>query len=94
MSCSVPPIIITFTGWAWPLAEIFTDNMKVPMAIVNEFLDPILTEAISKHQRDSKFEKHMNLNKEEVREDDSLLDYLVRFTEGEIAVFVTIIYFR
>ncbi|OJA12793.1 hypothetical protein AZE42_12473, partial [Rhizopogon vesiculosus] len=37
-------------GWIWPLFEIFKDDTKAPMQIVNSFIDPILKEAIAKKQ--------------------------------------------
>ncbi|OAX37328.1 cytochrome P450, partial [Rhizopogon vinicolor AM-OR11-026] len=37
-------------GWTWPLFEIFKDDTKEPMQIVNSFIDPILKEAIAKKQ--------------------------------------------
>lgn len=35
-------------GWLWPLAEITHDTMLAPMAIVNEFIQPIIDSAVER----------------------------------------------
>ncbi|KZP21731.1 cytochrome P450 [Athelia psychrophila] len=63
-------------GWIWPLFEIFKDNTAKPMKVVNEFLDPILKEAVDKQKTlPIGFE-----DKEAVGEAETLLDHLVKLT--------------
>lgn len=55
------------------------------MRIVDAYLDPILKAAVEK----AKHEKtgHAQENKEEIGEDDTLLDHLVRYTSGRSLLF-------
>jgi len=61
-------------GIIWPLFEIMTDKTKKPMEIVNDFLEPIIADAIRKKndvhdEKDAKFS-----------EEGTLLDHLVQVT--------------
>ncbi|KAG5653249.1 hypothetical protein H0H81_001506 [Sphagnurus paluster] len=58
-------------GWVWPLTEIMADKTKEPMRIVNEYLDPIVQEAIAKKQAAPK------LDEKEVEDGQTLIDHLV-----------------
>lgn len=76
-------------GPIWPLWEMWGDNTKAPMKIVNAFLEPIIQEAIRK--RKSNVEATgITTNKAdvpedpEVGEDETLLDHLVKYTSGKM----------
>lgn len=62
-------------GWIWPLFEIFEDKTAQPMNVVNAFLDPIMKDAVEKHQSMPPGPK-----KDDVRDDETLLDHLVKLT--------------
>ncbi|KIM86354.1 hypothetical protein PILCRDRAFT_816295 [Piloderma croceum F 1598] len=64
-------------GWIWPLLEIFHDKTEAPMKIVNAFLDPIMKDAIEKHQ--SRSTSSLN-DTDKVSDDETLLDHLVKLT--------------
>lgn len=71
-------------GIIWPLSEIRQDQTKRHMEIVNAFLDPILAEALRKKQeRKNLVDTHPEIpDAQEIEEDETLLDHLVRFTDG------------
>jgi len=89
-------------GWIWPLLEIFHNKTDAPMKIVNTFLyvilicwfrhvfseagyrDPIMKDAIEKHQSTSS-----SNDTDKVRDDETLLDHLVKFTTGAHAIIIT-----
>ncbi|EIN04294.1 cytochrome P450 monooxygenase pc-3 [Punctularia strigosozonata HHB-11173 SS5] len=64
-------------GPIWPLFEMKRDGTAEPMRIVNAFIDPILKEAMRKRPAG---EVRSGEGKEEVADEDTLLDYLVRQT--------------
>ncbi|KIM86025.1 hypothetical protein PILCRDRAFT_816571 [Piloderma croceum F 1598] len=64
-------------GWTWPLHEIFHNKTDAPMKIVNAFLDPIMKEAIEKHQSRS---TSSEIDTDKVLEDENFLDHLVKLT--------------
>jgi hypothetical protein len=59
-------------GIHWPLREFWEDIVKRDRAVVDEFIDPILNEALAKKKA----------AKESVREEETLLDHLVKLTDG------------
>lgn len=68
-------------GWIWPLFEIFKDDTKAPMQIVNSFIDPIVKEAISKKQStEASGEKNVGAD------DETLLDHLVQMTTDPVVL--------
>lgn len=67
-----------FLGWVWPLAEIFRNKTDPSMKIVDAYLDPILKEALKKNRNSPSEEK----DQEDIEEDVTLLDHLVRHTSG------------
>lgn len=78
-------------GDAWPLWEIFSDRTRKPMKVVNEYIEPILQVALEK-QRAYIEARGMDREREatqttmeyvEVRDDETLLDHLVKYTDGE-----------
>lgn len=68
----------------WPLLELFGDKTKAPMDIVNAYIDPIIAEALEKKRNSAlvaeKIEKVEG--SDEIGEDETLLDHLVRDTDG------------
>lgn len=65
-------------GWTWPFLEIFQDKTKPSMKIVDAYLGPILADAVEKARNASPME-----GKNEIDEDATLLDHLVKHTLGE-----------
>ncbi|KAG5653247.1 hypothetical protein H0H81_001504 [Sphagnurus paluster] len=65
-------------GWIWPLTEIMGDKTKEPMKIVNDYLDPIIQEAITKNKV-----KPISDEKKEVEDGETLIDHLVRQSSGK-----------
>ncbi|KAI0637982.1 cytochrome P450 monooxygenase pc-2 [Trametes polyzona] len=63
-------------GWAWPLAEMFKDKSEEHMRVIDDFLEPILEEAIAKN-RATTGEK----GKSAEEGGDTLLDHLVQLTD-------------
>ena len=70
-------------GWLWPWFELFGSRTKAPMAVVDAFLDPILRAAVERAGR-AKREGGGKAPeaKEEIEEDETLLDHLVKYTNG------------
>ena len=69
------------SGDVWSVGEISGDKTKPAMEIVSAYLEPILTEALRRKKLQSKVDDKGS--KEEIGEDETLLEHLVRFTEGE-----------
>lgn len=65
-------------GWVWPLIEIFKDRTADPMKVVNAYIDPILQEAVRRAKETSYDQKSLK----EVEDDETLLDHLVKHTQG------------
>lgn len=57
-------------GPLWPLAEIFKDKMKEPMAEINSFIEPIVKSAINKREQGGAKDK------------DTFLGHLLDVTDG------------
>jgi hypothetical protein len=68
------------SGPVWPLFEIFRNSTDEPMKIVNAYIDPIVKDAVDKQ---SKAPRHGMDNTEELGDDETLLDHLVKITSGE-----------
>ncbi|KAK0226219.1 cytochrome P450 [Armillaria fumosa] len=62
-------------AWIWPLFEIFKDKTAAPMSIVNQFIEPIVNEAVK--QRD---EEKNGIRETDDIQKDTLLSHLVRET--------------
>jgi len=68
-------------GTLWPIFEILGDKVQGPMKIVSEFVEPIISEALSKKRaRGTRKEK----NDSKLEEDETLLDHLVDITDGSL----------
>jgi hypothetical protein len=68
------------SGPVWPLYEIFKDKTDESMKIVNAYIDPIIKDAVDKQ---CKAAHHGMDNTEELGDDETLLDHLVKITSGE-----------
>ncbi|KAJ7732923.1 cytochrome P450 [Mycena maculata] len=72
-------------GGAWPLFEFWEDQIKGPMGVVREFLNPILADALEK-KRASGVDKVMDVKggavaDREVQEGETLVEHLLNYTE-------------
>ena len=64
---------------SWPLFEFWGDKVEEHLGAVHEFIDPIVGEALRrKAERQSEGE---DIEKD-VRDDETLLEHLVKFTDG------------
>lgn len=72
-------------GKIWPLWEIFEDKTAKPMAVVQKFLEPILTTVIEKAQKQSPINTSQSpWGKDDDPDDgETLLDHLIKHTQGE-----------
>ncbi|KAG2105766.1 cytochrome P450 [Suillus discolor] len=61
-------------GAVWPMTEIFADSTAQHMKVVDEFLDPILEAALTRHSTAAK------LDANEITEDQTFLDHLIKLT--------------
>ena len=73
---------------SWPLTEMFGDKVKKYLTAVDEFIDPMVEEALSNKQKreialegvTSDVEK---ATRDQVRDDETLLEHLCKFTDGK-----------
>lgn len=68
------------SGWSWPLDEIWEDKTRKPMQIVDGYIEPIIKEALTKKKAGAFDTKDTG---EHLAEGETLLDHLIRVTEGE-----------
>jgi hypothetical protein len=68
------------SGPLWPLSEIFKSKTDEPMKIVNAYLEPIIQDAVEKQKSNVPTEDKQS---EELDDDETLLDHLVKFTSGK-----------
>ncbi|KAJ7481351.1 cytochrome P450 [Mycena galericulata] len=72
-------------GVHWPLTEFWVNKLDKPMAVVRQFLDPILREAVAKKKAMAEVGgeggKRNEVGDREVQEGETLLDHLVNYTE-------------
>jgi cytochrome P450 len=73
-------------GPVWRLLEVRGDRTAEAMRVVSAFIDPIVREAIRKRQQQQPHAEQ----KDEVADEDTLLDYLVRQTSGAPSLFVAL----
>ncbi len=70
-------------GPLWPLWELSGNKTTAHMKVVSEFIDPILSLALEK--KSSPLSEMAGAEKsDEINEDDTLLDHLARFTDGDL----------
>lgn len=68
---------------SWPLFEFWGDKVKQHLTAVDEFIDPIVEDALrKKSEKASAGAEEDNERKEQVRDDETLLQHLVKFTDG------------
>ena len=70
-------------GYIWPWLEIFTDKTQKDMEIVDSFLNPILQQALENREKEKAAGLHSGADADDVDDDDTLLNNLVRSTTGE-----------
>src|SRR5882724_8482108 len=64
---------------SWPLGEFWKDNTKDSMKVINDYIGPILRNALAKEgQTDKQKPKRADVVEE------SLLDHLVKLSDGEL----------
>ncbi|KAI0667717.1 cytochrome P450 monooxygenase pc-3 [Trametes maxima] len=66
-------------GWTWRVAEFFGDKAEPYMRIADEFLEPILMDAIMKS-------KAVGVGENKDEEYETLLDHLVKYTDDPIVL--------
>ncbi|KAF4568490.1 hypothetical protein EYR36_010502 [Pleurotus pulmonarius] len=77
-------------GWTWPLTEIWGDKTNKHMKVVDAFIAPIIKDAVRK-KSSSDAEKGTattldSEKKDEVNDDETLLDHLVKFTSDPVVL--------
>ncbi|KAF5365393.1 hypothetical protein D9757_011671 [Collybiopsis confluens] len=68
----------------WPLLEIFKDKTAQPMQVVRDFLDPIVVKALDRNKKQSLNDPRNSKEGQDIGDNDTLLDYLVKVTNGAI----------
>jgi hypothetical protein len=74
-------------GRLWPLNELFKDKVGEQIEIVRDFVDPIVTKAIEK-KRERESVHGVEENKE-VKDGESLLEHLVKLSDGASALILS-----
>jgi hypothetical protein len=69
-------------GLHWPLREFWKDQAKEQRAIVDDFIEPILDEAVAKN-KPAQQSNDTYKSTTGVKDDETLLDHLVNFTDSE-----------
>ena len=78
---------------SWPLFEFWGDRVKRHLEAVDEFIDPIVDDAVRKSKGSEKMqaendeEDDEKSGKDSVRDGESLLDHFVKFTDGACSCF-------
>ncbi|KAI0786163.1 cytochrome P450 [Abortiporus biennis] len=76
-------------GWIWPFLEMFGDNSKKPMKVVDNYLKPIIEKALEREKnRKNEMTEHLKIGEkvDEVDDDVTLLDHLVRYTSDPVVL--------
>ncbi|KZT09730.1 cytochrome P450 monooxygenase pc-3 [Laetiporus sulphureus 93-53] len=73
-------------GKIWPFFEIWRNKTDEYMRVVDDYLGPILQEALRKKEQMIKEEKWGRDKDEAVEDDDTLLDHLVRYTSDPVVL--------
>lgn len=71
-------------GYLWPLTEFWKDKVEEQMVVVRSFIEPIVAEALRKKKEKNSIEDE---NDKEVGEGESLLEHLVKLTDGKWRLF-------
>ena len=64
---------------SWPLFEFWGDKVEEHLGAVHEFIDPIVGEAL---RRKAERQREGEDIEKDVRDDETLLEHLVKFTDG------------
>ncbi|KAI0747481.1 cytochrome P450 [Fomes fomentarius] len=73
---------------SWPLFEFWGDRVKKYLAAVDEFIDPIVDDALRKQAKKAPLVQNNDLDaieksdKDQLRDDDTLLQHLIKFTDA------------
>jgi len=71
-------------GPIWPLIEFWTDKVKKHRVVLDDYIDPILKNAVAKKNAAKSSNGTVNApDEKEVKDGETLLDYLVKHTEGK-----------
>ncbi|KAF8164800.1 cytochrome P450 monooxygenase pc-3 [Crassisporium funariophilum] len=71
-------------GVNWPLSEFWQDKVAEQMVIINNFIDPILANALKRKRELGEGEKKAGITGDrEVKDGESLLDHLINYTDDE-----------
>ena len=70
-------------GWVWPWFELTGSKTSEYMRVVDAFLDPILKDAVKKAKEEEESGSRAEKKGEDIDEDETLLDHLVRLTSGK-----------
>lgn len=62
--------------WMWPFRELFWDASAEYMRVVDSMLNPIVHEALRKYKQKE------GSSQEKEKEDETLLEHLVKFSDG------------
>lgn len=63
-------------GPMWPLTELFRDKTTKHVKVVFDFIEPLVSDAVQRHKAEDGEKKKL------VEERETLLEYLVKHTEG------------
>lgn len=67
-------------GNDWPLTELWGDKIKPLRKVIDEVMEPLLTDALEKRQKDLKLaDKGIQADSEDI----TLLTHLVKHTQGQ-----------
>jgi hypothetical protein len=75
-------VIRTSYGPSWPLVEFWKDEVKPHRKLVDQFIEPVLAEALAKRAR-ATVESETPTDGEKVDpEEETLLNHLIKHTQG------------
>lgn len=79
-------------GSSWPLDEFWKNEVIPHRKVVDEFIEPVLVEALSKRAREMRVESKLSADREKADiEEETLLSHLLDQTQG-ISRFISLVY--
>lgn len=81
----------TMLGSVWGLFELFKDRSKQPMKVVDAYINPILDEALRKHNIAKNLPEYPAENNADVDDSSTLLDDLIKSTTGKFREILKIV---
>lgn len=84
----------TRIGHIWPLWEFRRNRAEEPMKIVRAYVEPILEDVIKKNREKKLSSTKLSPVEEDIEEDETLLDHLVKLTDGEHCFIVIFLPYR